>query len=298
MLPILLGILKIAGIVLLVLLGLICVVVFTVLVVPVRYRLSGSYCEAVKANVCVTWLLRAVSVAVTYEKDLDISVRILGFKLFKEKGGHGATASEEETDQLLPQPPDEADTFLEEEPDVWEDLENGPECGDIPHQASRDDSSPRKQKKKDGQKDSGKAEGKPGLALDSLKGKWNHLKDQKERLEAFLKDQSNRQTFKLIVRQLKKLIRHMLPTKVQGKAVIGFEDPAATGKVLSGLGLLYAWYGDNIDITPVFDQAVLEVEGSVKGRVRAGTILLCGVRVLLNKNFRRLVRKFMKSGGI
>ena len=61
--------------------------------------------------------------------------------------------------------------------------------------------------------------------------------------------------------------------------------------------MVYAWYGDRFEIVPVFDRKILEVEGSLKGRVQAGDLLARCVRVLLDKNFRRLLWGFLKNGG-
>ena len=62
MLHILLLILKIIGIVLLVILGLLLAAVLLVLLVPLRYRLEGSWHGEPAGKVRVTWLLHAVSV--------------------------------------------------------------------------------------------------------------------------------------------------------------------------------------------------------------------------------------------
>lgn len=282
--------------VLLVLLGLICLILFIVLAIPVRYRLSGSYGGVVRVKACVTWLLRAITVTITYEEDMNVSVRILGRKPFKKK--ESVPPDEEKEDEH---------NISHEDSDGYGELEDEPEWDDFPDEYTEEGIREEpceaqtlktgKSTSSRGEKRSGSIFGKLRGTLDSVKAKWNHLTEQKEKVEAFIKDESNQKTFRLLLRQLKKLVRHILPTKAEGKAVIGFEDPATTGKILAGLGLLYAWYGDKIEITPVFGETVLEVEGDVKGRVRAGTILLCCVRMLLNKNFRRILRKLKKSGG-
>ena len=42
---------------------------------------------------------------------------------------------------------------------------------------------------------------------------------------------------------------------------------------------------------------ILEAEGRIKGRLRAGTLLVLALRILLNKNFMLLVRRWRRSGG-
>ena len=73
MLPIILFILKLLGILVLILLGLVLGVLLLILFVPVRYRIEGSYYERLKGKVRVTWLLHIVSVTAAYETSSPFS---------------------------------------------------------------------------------------------------------------------------------------------------------------------------------------------------------------------------------
>lgn len=132
---------------------------------------------------------------------------------------------------------------------------------------------------------------------DSWKEKWNRLEEYKEKAAAFWNDEKNQKTIKLIIRQIKAILIHMLPRKAKGRVMFGFDDPATTGKVLGICSLVYMWYGDAVQIVPIFDRKLFEAEGSLKGRLRAGTIVAKGFRILLNKNFRVLVKRWLKNGG-
>lgn len=289
-------ILKIIGIVILLVLGLVLLALLLVLLVPVRYSLSGSYGSGVKGKAKVTWFLHALSVGVTYEDGLDIVVRILGKRLFQKK----------EQEPFLPEEePDMGICSLgEEEPDG--DSADGEEFMSheetLPDEEFVTDDKPAAETSK--RKNSASRKEKINLTerfqglIESFKEKWNRIAEYKERVTAFVADEENKKTFRLIWRQFRAVIRHILPTRVRGTLVFGFEDPAATGNVLAALSILYAWYGDALRITPVFDEKILEVEGSLKGRIRAGTLLMLLVRILLNKNFRVLVRRWRKKGGI
>ena len=85
---VILTILKILGIILLVLLGLLLVIVFSVLFVPVRYRLEGEksspgWSEA-NGKVRVSWLLHLIHLRIQYrEKDLDWECYLFGVPLKK-----------------------------------------------------------------------------------------------------------------------------------------------------------------------------------------------------------------------
>ncbi len=349
MLPILLTILKILGWVILALLGLITLILLIILLVPVRYSLSGSFHERLRAKAKITWFLHGVSVTVTYEDKPDIAVKLLGRRLFQgggweekpeeepEDGWEDPEAEREEGDSRAEAKsrreskerqlekskghrPEEGagETGPTRKPEVGEETRQRKEVSRQARRRQKPDSRNRKgrQSRAERQPDCGSSEpwkdwtGDPGESsetsggfgrfrqtFDSLKENWDQLWEYKEKVSAFVKDPENQKTAKLLLFQAKKLIRHLLPTKVQGQAVFGFDDPATTGKVLSGLSILYAWYGDKIQIVPVFDQKILEVDGSIKGRARLGTLLAAAVRVFLNKNFRRLIRRFLRSGG-
>lgn len=82
MLRVILGILKITGILLLAVLLLILAVLLAILFVPVRYRLSAVHTETeTKGEVRVTWLLKLLSVRLAYDmaqKEKLLQIRIIG----------------------------------------------------------------------------------------------------------------------------------------------------------------------------------------------------------------------------
>ena len=101
----------------------------------------------------------------------------------------------------------------------------------------------------------------------------------------------------MILGQSKRLVHHILPKKVLLQADIGFDDPATTGNVLAAASILYAFYGDRIQVTPYFDQEILEGEVEASGWIRLGTLLYLAAKVWFHKDF-RMLRKEYKNGGI
>ena len=108
---VILTILKILGIILLVLLGLLLVIVFSVLFVPVRYRLEGEksspgWSEA-NGKVRVSWLLHLIHLRIQYqEKELDWECYLFGVprsgcqrveKEEKKEKGTGAERTEKKS---------------------------------------------------------------------------------------------------------------------------------------------------------------------------------------------------------
>ncbi|WP_077610909.1 DUF2953 domain-containing protein [Clostridium sp. Marseille-P2415] len=291
MLHIILLLLKILGLFVLIVLGLILSVFLLVLLVPVRYRAEGSYYGKVKGHARFSWLLHILTVTVSYEKDLTMAVRLFGFRILKPKK---LEAELEEAKDIMVQ------TMEIREPEalreVKEEIREKPK-GQLP---------PPKEETKHGKK--------PGLCLwlsrlkrkvlrvlsklkfffhriyDTLKA----VKEKKTELCAWVSDKDNQKTVKLFFKQAKKLIRHILPRRGKGNITFGFDDPYLTGQVLTYASVIYPLCHKHLNLYPVFDRNVFTAEGTFRGRVRLGTVLLIGIRMLLDKNFRLLLKRWLR----
>lgn len=312
MLHILLLILKIAGFLLLAVLGLFILILLSVLLVPLRYRLQGSYYGKPEGVFRLTWFLHLLSVRVSYYGELKILVRILGFPVFRENGKEAEEALEEE---LIPAAEEFIDDAADHDTgDFWEEpILSAQELGGEGQE--EEDSDPFLQSEEEipapTHRDDGKknlfyriAEGiqkffrRVLLFIRNLIKAFKKAEDWKETVTSFLNDEENRKTYRLIKKQLKKVLRHILPVKLKGNITFGFDEPYVTGQALTWAALLYPLYRDHLVIEPVFDRQVLEGNVSLKGRIRTGTLLLAGIRVLLNKNFRKQLKRFLNRGGM
>ncbi len=300
-------VLKIIGMILLGILGFILALVLIVLLVPVRYRAEASYYGEAKAKAEVTWLLHIVSCSAVYDGELDMGIRLFGFRAggkekpgggFREDDIHGA-AGEGETPKEAP--PDK-DQHLTETKESTQDVKDGTENYTLEEEilaelieeqkeeerAERDKGfAPDKKKKR-------KRRLKMPFSFQGICDKLKQAKEQKDRATEFLKREENKKTFRLVKRQLKALLRHILPGKARGKVKFGFDDPYTTGQVLMYISPFYGMYGKRFQVIPVFEEPVLEGEAWLKGRIRIGTVLAIGIRLLFDKNFRTLLRKWRK----
>ena len=75
----------------------------------------------------------------------------------------------------------------------------------------------------------------------------------------------------------------------------GFEDPYTTGQVLEAASLIYPFCHNHLSLYPVFDEPVLEAEGSVRGRIRLSFLLWLVLHVLFDKHTRRLLLGLRKK---
>ncbi len=109
----------------------------------------------------------------------------------------------------------------------------------------------------------------------------------------FLRDELNKEGMHLTFSSLKRLLKHVLPTKLKSKLIFGTGDPCSTGQALGAMSILYSFYGDKIQITPDFERNILEGEHFARGRIRLVTILIIVVKLILDKKFKQLKNNFM-----
>jgi len=138
---------------------------------------------------------------------------------------------------------------------------------------------------------------KPGVKdkIESLQESLEKLQKKYGQARDILTDAENQKTFRLLYRQILFLFKHILPRKLKGNIRFGFEDPYNTGRVLTAISPFYALYAKTVEVVPVFDEKVLEGELHLKGHIRAATLLFAAARVLINKNFRRLLKKVRRA---
>lgn len=329
MLGFFLGILKWLGILLLVILGLVLAVLLTVLFVPIRYEAEGSFKGEPAAKGQVSWLWRLFSCQVVYDGEAEVSLRIFGVKTGRKKeAADGAeeaevpepvvTASEKRPEKEEPasgskpgkEEPASGSKPEKEEPASFS--QPGEECPapEIPEACERTsaekfkpDAAKTAPEQPGTETETGKKRQKKKrirqnpfqkikVTFQRICGKLKATEEKWQKLRDFLEKEENKNTFRLLKRQVIRLFRHILPGKVSGKVRFGFEDPYTTGKILTYISPFYGWYGRKIQVIPVFDEQVLEGEISLKGRIRIATLLFIGFQVWRDKNFRTLLKRW------
>lgn len=166
------------------------------------------------------------------------------------------------------------------------------------------------------QADTGESEGKKKVSLftkikriiekikaipEKIKQKVTHivktvklLWHKKEKVVTFLQDELHKTAIGKAWDTIKQILRHILPGKIKGQVEFGTGDPASTGKALGVLGVLYAWYGKGVTIVPDFYEKRVVAELEFKGRIRFGTLLIKGLRLIRDKHVKRFIKNFKK----
>lgn len=327
MVHIILLILKIAGIVLLSLLGILILLVLMVLFVPVRYNISADYHSRLTANIKISWLLNVLRLKASYANDLSVKAYAMFFKIFdnnsdkekkqKNKEGdkyiddmYGADSGQETAGKYAGSRQNEIsgagnsqDTAVQVEAleaDIKQHIESRSN-----YQHNEDDKHNRQSvsqphKKKD-------LIGRLKAALNSVKDKLISIKSKFKKLlkaiadkkrsawqkindlKVIINDEENKELVRLIKKELKELIREITPVKYDVNVRYGCEEPYMTGRILGVIAVIYGITGVQFNITPEFEQKVLEGDIYMKGRVRIYRLLLIALRVYKNNRFRKLV---------
>ncbi len=285
MLAAILFILKIIGLILLVVVGLVLLMVFLVLLVPIRYRADAEYYGKPKAAAKVTWLLHMLSVKVQYETEPDVCIRVFGFRV---KPPEPPESGQDTPEEKYSRPVSTAEPEMEKPPAPEKNAEVQKDISGQLQEEERCVSSGRKKKQTAKQKTE-------ESVRECLFEKLKAAKQKKDEIMEILHNEEYRKTFRLVSRQIFGIVKHVLPEDIQGKVRFGFEDPFKTGQILTYISPFYALYAKHLELTPVFEEQVMEGELWLKGRIRIGTILAKAVRLLFDKNIRKLIRKFRKG---
>ena len=336
MLQILFMILKILGILLLVILGIILAVLLLVLFVPIRYRADASFDGKPAGGVAVSWLLHLITVRVNYDGSVKALVKVLWFCLFdktvwpaEESPLLEETEVTEPTEMIDPveqitvvkvaEPVESAESPMPDKPAEPKSAEAAPARTESAESASAKPKAAETTAEETKRAESmsvmsTEPEKKTESLIEKLAallqnmttkisctyqqicGKVDAGQKKLESVRTFLADHENQMTLRLLWKQLKKLLRHILPRKLSGRVRFGFDDPATTGQILTYVSPFYGLYAKTLKLEPVFDEKVTEGELHVKGHIRVATLLWIVIRVFLNKNFRLLLKKVMAMG--
>lgn len=302
---ILLLIAKVLGILILILVGLLLSAALLVLFVPVRYRIQGFWKEERAGEGKISWLFGAVSLQAGYggtKKDFWAGVRLFGRKLW-EMGAD----EEEKCSQVCEEEITELERELKEELLGTEPKEESQTC---PEEKSRPDPKPQSQPEKKPGNNSGRDTPSPvasrltrsfeklKFSFQSFCDKLKNIQNIAEEKKAWLEDEENQASLKLLWKQTGRFLRHVCPRGGKGSVTFGFEEPYLTGQVLSAAALIYPFFEGNLEICPVFDETVFEAEGSFKGRIRAGYLLWLGLGILRDGHTRRMLFGFLKGSAV
>ena len=312
MLHIVLTLLKIIVFFLLTLLGIALLLVFMVLASPVSYEFSGGWDGKPHLKGRVYWLYRILRITVIIkngqpEARISIFGRVRG-------SGEKAEHKEEKNGNTLKE--EQAPLINENNETVSEDVLNEAVSEDVLEEReffSEEDGAIPKEAETFPEED--------GFFREEAESLWDIESEPEEIPETgFVQgstgetgsvlsvirkvlDFINQPSVRLLLGKLRKgigrIIRHLRPSDLRIRARIGTEDPSLTGRIMELAAVLYAFYGDHIEIAADFDKKVLEAVFSVKGRLIPGYLIVkilgMALRILLNRECRAFYREIKEN---
>ena len=307
MLHIILLILKIIGIVIACIIGLILLLICSILFVAFRYSGKVKFDKQVEYSLCGHWLLWAVSFKVEgRQTNPRTIVRLFGYPLIdtarpkKEKA-----AAENEKAKKAEKPEKAVAGAIDKKPEKT----GNPEKTKTAVKTEKAEKTQRKEIVKStapvpkpslrarisGIKD--KIIGKIKEKIAAIKAKlrkigniFKKLKNKKEKLEAIFLSKEGRATIRRLKVQAFKILKHLKFKKLRGRLHFGFDDPATTGKVLGMASILYPIYRGSLKLEPDFNGAVIDGELYIRGRIRLFNLLLPAAKVKFDKGFNKMLK--------
>mgnify|MGYP002417123763 FL=1 len=313
MLHVLLLILKITGIVIACILGLVILVVTAVLFVPVRYKVNADYHDRFKAQAKVSWL-GILRLMISYDEELDIKAKAFFITVYNNNDENSKVSEQKKAKKKKEKKPEE-NIFSASDKDV-EKLTEKEEKPQIKMAEAVNETKEDVQNVKEAvsEDESGNIQNRSffnkvkdkcfviytkikeiiKLIRDTVKkisGAADRLKEKVSKAKEFVTDEDNRALFHFLVEQLKALIKVIKPKKYRINARIGFEDPATMGKVLAYVSILYGMSGVDLSLEPVFGENVKEGSIFLKGNIRIFTVLVITLRVYRNEQFKKFISR-------
>ena len=299
-LTVLLTILKIVGIVLASVVGLIIVLLLWILLSPIRYKGRIRFDGKPDISVRAAYLLHIITVYFDFNGDRkDFSIRLFGHRMKsgEEKPSKTARRKRKIKEPAAPLTEADADERSEsyEETGAQQDIEKQPEqhTMELPVNAEG------KKESEDKKSIFKKLKDIYNNIVDRLRNirnkvsdMVNNIIDKRDRLSSEINDPANREGLSFAFGLLKKLLKHILPRKHRIYTRFGTGDPAMTGELVGVIYTVAVAANLNVEVVPDFENKVFECDIPFKGRISVIRLVIWALQAYRNKNFRHLLDKF------
>lgn len=307
MLHIFLVILKIIGMILAILVG----ILLLVLLIPFSYVGKGNFKEVMKASFVAKWLQGLIYFRFSYvDGEMQYVLRILGIPVLK-----GSIGEEEEeladkdfkelardfeknvVDDNKQQPNEKKNSLEEFNRNISKEISiNLDKKEDNDKREIRDIQREQVKNEEVTEKPMGIR-----LKICNIKSKFcNFVKDFKNlkkkirNIKKFLKSKKTKIAYYYAKDIIKKIYHHIKPSKFEADLIFGFDSPDRTGKVLAMFGVLYGTVKINpekISILPDFETKRLEGKLFCKGNFMAGYVLLQLFKLYFKKEVQEVIER-------
>lgn len=303
-------ILKVIGIILLVVLALILTALLCVLFVPVKYRAVGSFDNTdIRAKAHVSWLFHLFALHIEYADETDGYIRLVFVKkgLFADSLGDNyeafnddvmdEAAKTETEDKVRENTGDEPKIPADESEHISdEQIENESTAQTHNEQRTVNDENQhiKQQTKPTHQKTYKKPHKKSHKK--QFKDKSEKIKNCIYKLKREYSDERNKAAFLHLKKELFIILKRICPRRLKLTMVYATGSPDTTGVSLGILACFPFGYTNRWRITPDFESENPYAKGSfdIKGHVVVISILAATLRILFDKNCRRLYNRISR----
>lgn len=316
MLHILLLVLKIIGIVLLCILGMLILGTACALFVPVRYQIEAVRKEGkgeppVAITVKITWLLHFMNVLVRFSGSLSVRARLMVFTVFRlpksrepgEQGGENRKTEGTKTEETRTARRKTEEAGAEGAKADKETIPGDAVRGETEDAQAADGEKSADLDKKPTWMD--KLRAIPEIirsifakikgffeniqyTIQNICDKIRSVSDTIEYYREVIAGETFQRSFALCKGELLTIARSLKPKRFEAALVVGTDDPALTGEILAVCGMLYPILGPKVNVAGDFEKKRLEGRVFVKGKLRLFTFIRAAVRIYFNKEIRKL----------
>lgn len=282
-------ILKVIGIIPLVVLALILTALLCVLFVPVKYRAVGSFENTdIRAKAHVSWLFHLFALHIEYADETDGYIRLafVKRKLFDDAD------SDYENDEKAAEASD--DDVMDEAAKTETEDKVSENTGDEPKISADENQHIKQQTKLTHQKTYKKRNKKSHKK--QFKEKSEKIKNCIYKLKREYSDERNKAAFLHLKKELFIILKRICPRRLKLTMVYSTGSPDTTGISLGILACFPVGYTNRWQITPDFESEKPYAKGSfdIKGHVIVISILAATLRILFDKNCRRLYNRISR----
>lgn len=291
-------ILKVIGIILLVVLALILTALLCVLFVPVKYRAVGSFDNTdIRAKAHVSWLLHLFALHIEYADETDGYIRLVFVKkkLFDnyealDDGDMDDAAKTETEDKVSENTGDESEHITDEHTENESTAQTHNEQRTV-----NDENQQIKQQTKLTHQKTYKKRNKKSHKK-QFKDESDKIKNCIYKLKREYSDERNKAAFLHLKKELFIILKRICPRRLKLTMVYSTGSPDTTGILLGILACFPVGYTNRWRITPDFESEKPYAKGSfdIKGHVIVISILAATLRILFDKNCRRLYNRISR----
>ena len=283
----LLVVLKGIGMILAILLLVVLLLLFAVLFSPIRYQIEGENEEQVSVSFQGNFLLFVLRFAGAYQKkQVTFQVKVFGYPVFrypkpevtqkrKKRSKKKKTCATDDSSQKAGVEEKDFSAYREEQPQTGSGQQHT------------------KEQEKKGIFFQIKA------FFEKLKEwilhfpeKLKQAKEKAKNVKQMLLDESNKEMAVHLLKEFRYMMKHLKPKKLKADFTFSTGDPATTGQVLGILCMFPVMYRYDMHVSPDFVEEKFYVKGTfwVKGQIRLIHMVVVLIRLLKDKNVRKLIK--------